>query len=81
VPALVRLQAGSIQAVTAFEVADPALLAGSVAPQPPLRVLGGRLLAASDEHGLGLKVLERGIRWPGLKAPVERNLAGRCRAG
>ena len=71
-PALVAFQAGSVQPVAAFEVTDPALLAGSVAPQPALGALGGRFLAASDEHRLGLKVLERGVRRAGVEPAVQR---------
>jgi hypothetical protein len=72
---VVAFQAGSVRAVTTFEEADAALLSSSVAPQLSLCVLGAWQLAGSDEHGLGLKVLERGVRWPGLKASTERDLA------
>ena len=74
-PPLVAFQAGSVQPVAAFEVADPALLASAVAPQPACAALGGWLLAASDEYRLGVKVGERGVGRPGLEPAIHGDLA------
>ena len=74
-PALVAFQAGAVQPVAAFEVTDPALRTRSVASHPTLGALRAGLLAASDEHGLGVKVLERGAGRTDVEATVERDLA------
>ena len=74
-PALVAFQAGSVQPVAAFEVADPALVAGSVAPQPALGALRAGFLAASDEHVRGVEVCERGARRTRLEPAVDCDLA------
>ena len=55
--AFVSLQAGSVQALAAFEVTDPAFGAGSVALQAPLRLAAAGLSAAGDEHPLGRQVV------------------------
>ena len=56
--ALVAFEAAAVEAVAAFEVADAALGAGSVALQPPLGAFGAGLLAAGDEHPLGREAAE-----------------------
>src|ERR1700687_871659 len=61
-PALVAFEARSGEPVASFEVAVAAFGAGAVAPQPALGAFRAGLLAASDEHVLGLKVRERGVR-------------------
>ena len=47
------LEPGSVDAVAAFEVTDPAFGAGSVAREPALGAFGAGLVAAGDEHPLG----------------------------
>ena len=56
-----KLGKPTVQPVAAFEVADPAFGAGSVALQPSLGALGAGFLAAGDEHRSGLQVRERGV--------------------
>ena len=53
--AFVAFEAGSVHPVAAFEVADPAFGPGSVALQPSLGAPAAGLLAAGDEHPLGLQ--------------------------
>src|SRR6185437_15309260 len=71
---LVALQAGSVQPVAAFEVADPTLGAGSVARQPAPGVSGGGFLVASDEHCLGTELGERGVGGGGLEPAIDCDL-------
>src|SRR5665811_535756 len=56
--AFVAFEARSVQAVAAFEVADPSFGAGSVALQASLGASTAGLLAAGDEHPVGLEVFE-----------------------
>jgi hypothetical protein len=76
--AFVAFEPGSVQAVAAFEVADSAFGAGSVALQPSLGALGAGLLAAGDEHSLWVQgVLFEGPAGRGdIEATIERDLAG-----
>src|SRR5665811_160664 len=54
--AFVAFEAGSLQAVAAFEVTDPSLGAGSVALHSSLGAFGSGLLTAGDEHPVGIEV-------------------------
>src|SRR5215213_832811 len=72
--ALVALQPAAVDAVAAFEVADPSFGAGSVALQPASGASGPGLLAARDEHAVGFERLERLVGRAGHEAAVERDL-------
>src|ERR1019366_192600 len=48
--AFVAFEAGSVQAIAAFEVTDPPFGAGPEALQPALGAFGAGLLTAGDEH-------------------------------
>ena len=76
--AFVSLEPGSVHAVAAFEVTDPAFGAGSVALQPPLGASAAGLLAAGDEHPVrGQVVLLEGLAGrAGVEGAVERDLPG-----
>src|SRR5664280_1370943 len=56
--AFVAFEPGSVQAVAAFEVADPAFRAGSVALHSSLGALGAGLLTARNEHPVRVEVFE-----------------------
>src|SRR5664280_2364156 len=71
--AFVAFEAGSVQAVAAFEVTDPPFGAGSVALHSSLGALGAGLLAARDEHPLGRQVFECLPSRPDVEAAVERD--------
>src|SRR5664279_3257951 len=72
--AFVALEAGSVQAVAAFEVTDPSLGARSVALHSSLGAFGAGLLAARDEHPVRREVFERLAGRADVEAAVERDL-------
>ena len=72
--AFVAFQAGSVQAVAAFEVTDPSFGTGSVALQPSLGAFGAGLLAAGDEHPIGRKVFDGRGRRANVEAAIESDL-------
>src|SRR5664279_4519000 len=73
--ALGALQAAAAHPVAALEVADPALLAGSVALQPAIGASGAGFLAAGDEHSFWCEFFERLFRRARHESAVERELA------
>src|SRR5664279_1060610 len=75
--AFVAFEAGSVQAIAAFEVADPSLGAGSVALQPALGAFGAGLLTSSDEHSVRLEavIFERLAGRADIEPCVQGNLA------
>lgn len=70
--AFVAFQTGSVHAVAAFEVTDSAFGPGSVARQPSLGAPTAGLLAAGDEHPVGIQivVVERLAGWANVEAAV-----------
>ena len=72
---VLALQPGSVEPVFAFEVADAAFGAGAVAREAALGASRAGLLAAGDEHALGVQAGERLEGRAGLEAAVERDLA------
>src|SRR5664280_1233359 len=71
--AFVAFEAGSVQAVAAFEVTDPSFGARSVALHSSLGAFGAGLLAARDEHPVGREVFERFAGWANIEAAIERD--------
>src|ERR1039458_1693321 len=72
---VLALESGSVESVFAFEVADAAFRADAVAREAALGAPRPGLLAASDEHPLGLQALERFRGGPVLEATIECELA------
>jgi hypothetical protein len=70
--AVVAAEPGAPESVVAFEVADAAFGADSVARQSLARPARGRLLATGDEDR---RVGQRGVGLRGREAAVERGLA------
>src|SRR5665213_3126948 len=73
--AFVAFEAGSVQAVAAFEVTDPSFGARSVALHSSLGAFGAGLLTAGDEHPLRIEVFERLGCWADVESTIERYLA------
>ena len=74
--AFVAFEAGSVQAVAAFEVTDPSFGAGSVALEASLGAFGAGLLAAGDEHTVRLEavIVECLAGRADVEAAIERHL-------
>src|SRR5665213_3799495 len=74
--AFIAFEAGSVQAVAAFEVTDPPLRARSVALQSSLGAFGAGLLAAGDEHAVRREVVivECLAGRADIEAAIERDL-------
>src|SRR5450631_1607177 len=70
----VAFEARSVHAVAAFEVTDPAFRAGSVALHSSLGALGAGLLAAGDEHPVGVEVFEGLAGRADVEPAVQRDL-------
>src|SRR5664279_3045458 len=74
--AFVAFEAGPVQAVAAFEVADPSFGAGSVALHSALGAFGAGLLAAGDEHPVRREavIVERLAGRADVEPTIERDL-------
>ena len=72
---VLAFESGSVESVFAFEVADAAFGAGSVAREAPLCSPRSGLLAPGDEHTLWGEAGERLLDLTALEAAVECDLA------